>query len=123
MFHNVAEYVYSSVLNMKMECVCVPGGVVTCLPQQFQCGSQECLDPVLVCNSIRNCADGSDEGGSCNINCAEADNSRCSQSCYSTPQGTVRTESAPCARMLIKSKSVLPISGLEWKLKDVNAVQ
>uniref|UniRef100_A0A8P4GKW9 EGF-like domain-containing protein n=1 Tax=Dicentrarchus labrax TaxID=13489 RepID=A0A8P4GKW9_DICLA len=62
--------------------------VVTCLPHQFQCGSQECLDPVLVCNGITNCADGSDEGGSCQINCAEADNSRCSQSCYSTPQGT-----------------------------------
>ncbi|XP_059193208.1 very low-density lipoprotein receptor [Centropristis striata] len=63
-------------------------GVVTCPSHQFQCGSQECLDPVLVCNGITNCADGSDEGGSCHINCAEADNSRCSQSCYSTPQGT-----------------------------------
>ncbi|XP_018524761.1 very low-density lipoprotein receptor isoform X1 [Lates calcarifer] len=62
-------------------------GVVTCLPHQFQCGSQECLDPVLVCNGITNCADGSDEGGSCQINCAEADHTRCSQSCYSTPQG------------------------------------
>ncbi|KAM7391483.1 hypothetical protein PAMP_022171 [Pampus punctatissimus] len=63
-------------------------GVVTCLPHQFQCGSQECLDPVLLCNGITNCADGSDEGGSCQINCAETDNKRCSQSCYSTPQGT-----------------------------------
>ncbi|XP_041792301.1 very low-density lipoprotein receptor [Chelmon rostratus] len=63
-------------------------GVVTCLPHQFQCGSQECLDPVLVCNGITNCADGSDEGGSCQVNCAEADNSRCSQICYSTPKGT-----------------------------------
>ncbi|XP_049434253.1 very low-density lipoprotein receptor isoform X1 [Epinephelus fuscoguttatus] len=63
-------------------------GMVTCLPHQFQCGSQECLDPVQVCNSITNCADGSDEGGSCQITCADADNSRCSQSCYSTPQGT-----------------------------------
>ncbi|XP_045890247.1 very low-density lipoprotein receptor [Micropterus dolomieu] len=60
-------------------------GVVTCLPHQFQCGSQECLDPLLVCNNITNCADGSDEGGSCQINCA--DNRRCSQSCHSTPQG------------------------------------
>ncbi|KAM9360164.1 prolow-density lipoprotein receptor-related protein 1 [Symphorus nematophorus] len=63
-------------------------GVVTCFPHQFQCGSQQCLDPALVCNGIINCADGSDEGGSCQTNCAEADNSRCSQSCYSTPQGT-----------------------------------
>ncbi|XP_047448033.1 very low-density lipoprotein receptor [Mugil cephalus] len=63
-------------------------GPVTCLPHQFQCGSQECLDPVLVCNGITNCADGSDEGGSCQITCGEGDNGRCSQSCYSTPQGT-----------------------------------
>ncbi|XP_042276604.1 very low-density lipoprotein receptor isoform X1 [Thunnus maccoyii] len=63
-------------------------GVVKCLPHQFQCGSQECLDPVLLCNGITNCADGSDEGGSCQINCSEADNRRCSQSCHSTPQGT-----------------------------------
>nr|ASS77301.1 low density lipoprotein receptor-related protein 13 [Larimichthys crocea] len=63
-------------------------GVVTCLPHQFQCGSQECLDPSLVCNGITNCADGSDEGGSCRINCAEADSRRCSQNCYNTPQGT-----------------------------------
>ncbi|XP_031156474.2 very low-density lipoprotein receptor isoform X2 [Sander lucioperca] len=62
--------------------------MVTCLPHEFQCGSKECLDPSLVCNGITNCADGSDEGGSCQISCAEADNKRCSQSCYSTPQGT-----------------------------------
>ncbi|XP_054466107.1 low-density lipoprotein receptor-related protein 2 [Anoplopoma fimbria] len=67
----------------ETECELVP-----CLPHQFQCGSQECLDPILVCNSITNCADGSDEGGSCQIDCAEADNSRCSQGCYTTPQGT-----------------------------------
>ena len=60
-----------------------------CLPHQFQCGSQECLEPVLVCNGITNCADGSDEGGSCQMKCADVD-SRCAQDCYSTPQGTVR---------------------------------
>ncbi|XP_023147772.2 very low-density lipoprotein receptor isoform X2 [Amphiprion ocellaris] len=60
-------------------------GVAIC--HQFQCGSQECLDPALVCNGITNCADGSDEGGSCQIKCAETDNKRCSQTCYSTPQG------------------------------------
>uniref|UniRef100_A0A3Q1FSU1 Very low-density lipoprotein receptor-like n=1 Tax=Acanthochromis polyacanthus TaxID=80966 RepID=A0A3Q1FSU1_9TELE len=54
---------------------------------EFQCGSQECLDPALVCNGITNCADGSDEGGSCQIKCVEMDNKRCSQTCYSTPQG------------------------------------
>ncbi|XP_034397679.1 very low-density lipoprotein receptor [Cyclopterus lumpus] len=62
-------------------------GVVKCLPHQFQCGSQECLDPILVCNEISNCADGSDEGGSCQITCAEADDRRCSQHCYTAPQG------------------------------------
>ncbi|XP_061586431.1 very low-density lipoprotein receptor [Cololabis saira] len=62
-------------------------GPVECLPHEFQCGSQECLDPVLVCNGITNCADGSDEGGSCQMGCTEADDERCSQGCYSTPQG------------------------------------
>ncbi|XP_013877868.1 very low-density lipoprotein receptor isoform X2 [Austrofundulus limnaeus] len=62
-------------------------GMVTCLPHEFQCGSHECLNVALVCNGITNCADGSDEGGSCQTNCAEADDSRCSQGCYNTPQG------------------------------------
>lgn len=80
---------------------------MTCLPHQFQCGgSQQCLDPALVCNGITNCADGSDEGGSCQMSCSEADNSRCSQSCYSTPQGTVRNMHLPtlCA-LEVKSVS------------------
>lgn len=74
---------------MKMSSGCVPGRMVTCLPHQFQCGSQECLDPVLVCNGITNCADGSDEGGDCHITCTEAGEGRCSHSCHSTPQGAV----------------------------------
>ncbi|XP_013769569.1 prolow-density lipoprotein receptor-related protein 1 [Pundamilia nyererei] len=60
---------------------------VTCAPHQFQCGSQECLDPNLVCNGITNCADGSDEGGSCHTDCAEENIMHCSQGCYNTPQG------------------------------------
>ncbi|XP_041854629.1 very low-density lipoprotein receptor [Melanotaenia boesemani] len=63
-------------------------GMVTCLPHEFQCGSQECLDPALVCNGITNCADGSDEGGNCQLNCDNVDIKRCSEGCYSTPQGT-----------------------------------
>ncbi|XP_037115763.1 very low-density lipoprotein receptor [Syngnathus acus] len=62
-------------------------GLVACLPHLFQCGSLECVDLSLVCNGIKNCADGSDEDGSCQINCTEADISRCSQGCFSTPQG------------------------------------
>ncbi|XP_029999002.1 prolow-density lipoprotein receptor-related protein 1 [Sphaeramia orbicularis] len=58
-----------------------------CLPHLFQCDDGECLDPVLVCNGFPNCADGSDEGGSCQIKCTDEDNG-CSQTCYSTPQGT-----------------------------------
>ncbi|XP_047237017.1 very low-density lipoprotein receptor isoform X1 [Girardinichthys multiradiatus] len=61
-------------------------GRVACPPHEFQCGSQECVDPVLVCNGVTNCADGSDEGLGCQMTCMEADN-RCSQGCYSTPQG------------------------------------
>ncbi|XP_026042641.1 low-density lipoprotein receptor-related protein 2 isoform X1 [Astatotilapia calliptera] len=60
---------------------------VTCAPHQFQCGSQECLDPNLVCNGMTNCADGSDEGGSCHTDCAEENIMHCSQGCYNTPQG------------------------------------
>lgn len=43
----------------------------------------------LVCNGFINCADGSDEGGSCQTTCTEDEKSRCSQSCHSTPQGPV----------------------------------
>lgn len=68
---------------------------MTCLPHEFQCGSQECLDPVLVCDGTSNCADGSDEGGSCQVTCAEEEK-RCSQGCYSTPQGTVRILDSVC---------------------------
>ncbi|KAF3850624.1 hypothetical protein F7725_012396 [Dissostichus mawsoni] len=56
----------------------VPGG-------GFPCGSQECVSWSLVCNSVTNCADGSDEGGSCSSLCE--DTQRCSQICFSTPQG------------------------------------
>ncbi|XP_023814493.1 low-density lipoprotein receptor-related protein 1B [Oryzias latipes] len=63
-------------------------GKLTCRPHEFQCVSKECLDPALVCNGITNCADGSDEGGSCQTKCPEAEQTRCSQGCYSTPEGS-----------------------------------
>lgn len=44
----------------------------------------------LMCNGVRNCVDGSDEGAGCTTSCSEADHARCSQTCYSTPQGPVR---------------------------------
>ncbi|KAJ3604609.1 hypothetical protein NHX12_029349 [Muraenolepis orangiensis] len=59
----------------------------TCPPHQFQCGSQECLEPGLVCNGMTNCADGSDEGGACPTRCPEKDSARCSHMCHSTPKG------------------------------------
>ncbi|XP_077601200.1 low-density lipoprotein receptor-related protein 2-like [Stigmatopora nigra] len=66
----------------EMDC-----GLAACLPHQFQCGSLDCVDPSVFCNGIRNCRDGSDEDGSCQINCSEADINRCSQGCFSTPLG------------------------------------
>lgn len=65
------------------------GGMVSCPPHQFQCGSQDCVDQIHVCNHNADCADGSDEGVSCEIKCAA--DSRCSQGCYNTPRGPVRT--------------------------------
>lgn len=72
-----------------------------CLPHQFQCGSRECLDAALVCNGFINCADGSDEGGSCQTACTEDEKSRCSQSCYSTPQGPVSAANVECGAVVL----------------------
>ncbi|XP_015252102.1 PREDICTED: very low-density lipoprotein receptor-like [Cyprinodon variegatus] len=62
-------------------------GTKACPAYKFQCGNQECLESALVCNGVTNCADGSDEGGSCQMACTADDDNRCSQGCYSTPQG------------------------------------
>ena len=70
------------------------GDTAACPPNQFQCGSQECLELEQVCNEITNCADGSDEGGACLTRCAQQDFARCSHMCHSTPQGTVRSEAS-----------------------------
>ncbi|XP_028312744.1 low-density lipoprotein receptor-related protein 1 [Gouania willdenowi] len=60
-----------------------------CLPHQYQCGNQDCLDPLLVCNGIANCSDSSDEGENCEKKCSEEEIKRCSHRCYSTPQGPI----------------------------------
>lgn len=85
-----------------------------CPPHQFQCGSQECLDRALVCNGYINCADGSDEGGSCQMTCTEEEMNHCSQSCYSTPQGTVRTANRENGSSSKLYKCILMVIGLVY---------
>ncbi|XP_056434326.1 low-density lipoprotein receptor-related protein 2 isoform X4 [Gadus chalcogrammus] len=63
-------------------------GAPKCPTPTFQCGSRECLDPALVCNSITNCADGSDEGPGClQQNCSSPAAPRCDHRCVTTPHG------------------------------------
>lgn len=35
----------------------------SCQPSWFRCGTGECVQPQLQCNSVRDCFDGSDEDG------------------------------------------------------------
>ncbi|XP_034564755.1 low-density lipoprotein receptor-related protein 2-like isoform X2 [Notolabrus celidotus] len=59
-----------------------------CPPHLYQCGSGECLDPRLVCNSLTNCADSSDEGLGCaKHNCSSLSAPQCDHHCVSTPNG------------------------------------
>ncbi|XP_074547091.1 uncharacterized protein LOC141805798 [Halichoeres trimaculatus] len=59
-----------------------------CPSHLYQCGSGECLDPSLLCNSLTNCADGSDEGLECaKRNCSSLSAPRCDHHCVSTPNG------------------------------------
>uniref|UniRef100_A0A667WW69 Low-density lipoprotein receptor-related protein 2-like n=1 Tax=Myripristis murdjan TaxID=586833 RepID=A0A667WW69_9TELE len=59
-----------------------------CRPPLYSCGSGECVDPSLLCNTITNCADGSDEGLGCfEHNCSSPSAPRCDHHCVSTPQG------------------------------------
>lgn len=96
------------------------GPAVTCAPHQFQCGSQECLDPNLVCNGMTNCADGSDEGGSCHTDCAEENIMHCSQGCYNTPQGPVRSLSLKfCVLDEIYPAETVPENGLKGVCSNI----
>nr|XP_033502276.1 low-density lipoprotein receptor-related protein 2-like isoform X6 [Epinephelus lanceolatus] len=59
-----------------------------CPSHLYHCGSGECLDPRLVCNSFTNCADSSDEGAGCaRRNCSSPSAPRCDHHCVSTPNG------------------------------------
>ncbi|KAM6975856.1 uncharacterized protein LKV04_015114 [Tautogolabrus adspersus] len=59
-----------------------------CPSHLYQCGSGECLDPRLVCNSYTNCADRSDEGPGCvKRNCSSSSAPQCDHHCISTPNG------------------------------------
>ncbi|XP_040914320.1 low-density lipoprotein receptor-related protein 2-like [Toxotes jaculatrix] len=59
-----------------------------CPSHLYQCGSGECVDPGLVCNSFTNCADSSDEGMGCaKRNCSSSSAPQCDHHCVSTPKG------------------------------------
>ncbi|XP_028318085.1 low-density lipoprotein receptor-related protein 2 isoform X3 [Gouania willdenowi] len=60
----------------------------TCPSHLYGCGSGECVDASLVCNSFTNCLDRSDEGGRCSkYNCSSPRAPRCDHRCVSTPDG------------------------------------
>ncbi|XP_008323120.1 low-density lipoprotein receptor-related protein 2-like isoform X2 [Cynoglossus semilaevis] len=59
-----------------------------CPSHLYQCGTGECVDPGLVCNSFTNCADRSDEGAGCSqYNCSSPLAPRCDDQCVDTPNG------------------------------------
>uniref|UniRef100_A0A8P4G0N3 EGF-like domain-containing protein n=1 Tax=Dicentrarchus labrax TaxID=13489 RepID=A0A8P4G0N3_DICLA len=59
-----------------------------CPSHLYQCGSGECVDPLLVCNRFTNCADSSDEGVGCvQQNCSSQSAPQCDHHCVSTPNG------------------------------------
>uniref|UniRef100_A0A672ZF23 Si:dkey-88l16.3 n=1 Tax=Sphaeramia orbicularis TaxID=375764 RepID=A0A672ZF23_9TELE len=59
-----------------------------CPTHLYQCSSGECVEPRLVCNGIRNCADRSEEGVGCvQRNCSSPSAPRCDHHCVSTPNG------------------------------------
>lgn len=65
------------------------GGQVKCPTHLFRCGSGECVQPDLVCNSVPNCGDGSDEGVGCLKNNCSSISLSCQHYCISTPHGAV----------------------------------
>nr|XP_032826857.1 very low-density lipoprotein receptor-like isoform X1 [Petromyzon marinus] len=78
-------------LLIGYECACQPGFKLMpsgnciaedCEPDQFVCGSKECIDPAKVCDGTSHCRDGSDEPSSqCGVNECLHDNGGCASIC------------------------------------------
>jgi len=58
-----------------------------CKDGSFPCNSGECIDFKLVCDSVPNCLDGSDEGENCKSSCLVKQGG-CSQICRPLPSGS-----------------------------------
>lgn len=85
------------------------GGRRNCPAHLYQCGSGDCVLPDLVCDRVRNCVDGSDEGNGClHRNCTHLLAAHCERLCVSTPGGPV----SALHRDLIVSLSRVPLSSL-----------
>lgn len=59
-----------------------------CKDGSYPCGSGDCVPYELVCNHVRDCLDGSDEGVQCTSAC-KVKNGNCEQKCLETPSGPV----------------------------------
>lgn len=47
-------------------CVLCPSAVLTCQPDEFQCGDGSCIHGTKQCNKVHDCPDYSDEAGCVN---------------------------------------------------------
>jgi len=61
---------------------------VTCLHTNgmFECTSGECIEHKKVCNGVKDCGSGDDEGSHCDQK-QTCKNHKCSQECYVSPHG------------------------------------
>uniref|UniRef100_A0A8C6WTV1 EGF-like domain-containing protein n=1 Tax=Neogobius melanostomus TaxID=47308 RepID=A0A8C6WTV1_9GOBI len=89
--------------------------MVSCAPHQFQCQDRNCLDSALVCNGVQDCTDGSDEGGNCQVKCTAEDQHRCSQTCFTTPEGP-RCSCARGYRLLVDGVSCADLDECEAQI-------
>lgn len=57
-----------------------PPALLTCRPDEFQCGDGSCIHGTKQCNKVHDCPDYSDEAGCVNGKCQmSADRSTCEQ--------------------------------------------